>query len=71
VRCHVHDTPLVTTVGYRSRLEGFPSGEFMDAAAHHPFCLDVGERLEFYAAGIPTRLVFCPACEDGMRAALR
>lgn len=67
-RCPKHDIGLVTTMGYRSPLHGLPSGDFIDAAMDNPFCLDVGEGRAWYARGIPTRLVFCPECEAGMRA---
>jgi hypothetical protein len=67
-RCDVHDVNLVTTMGYRSPMDCLPSGDFMDAASENPLCLDVGERRRWYARGIPQRLIYCPACEKGMRA---
>lgn len=68
LRCHVHDTDLVTSMGYRSRMDCLPSGSFMDAAAENPFCLDVGDGLRPLATSNPTRLIYCEACEAGMRA---
>lgn len=70
MRCHRHDADLVTTLGYRSRMDCLASGSFMDAAAENPFCLDVEEHRHPLATSNPTRLIFCAACEAGMRARL-
>lgn len=69
-RCHVHDVNLVTVVGFRSRMDSLPSGDFMDAAMENPFCLDVGEGLKPRARHDRARLIFCEACEAGMKARL-
>lgn len=67
-RCPVHDAPLVTVMGWRSRLECLPAARFIDDACEHPFCLDVGERLTAHPGCDPVRLIFCRGCEEGMRA---
>ena len=69
--CPRHGTPTVTVMGFASRMDVTPTGDFLEDAAENPCCLMVGEYLKAdgVAVGLdPKRLVYCTVCEDGMAA---
>lgn len=68
-RCPVHDRPLMTQIGWASRMDATPETSFMNDAAENPYCLDVGQGIgDMPERCDPRRLVYCPGCVDGMAA---
>ncbi|MCO4747427.1 MAG: hypothetical protein KC912_21685 [Proteobacteria bacterium] len=69
LRCPLHDTAVLTAMGYRSTMHFLPSHEWMEETETRPMRLDIGERLtlpphpEGRKRAEPARLVFCPVCE--------
>lgn len=63
--CPVHRRPLLTAMGWTSRMDITPASWWIEISERYPFCLWPGtamERSENHCD--PLRLVFCPRCLD-------
>ncbi|MEM7157297.1 MAG: hypothetical protein AAF799_30910 [Myxococcota bacterium] len=66
--CPMHACPVLTTMGWVSRMDLLPSGDWMDDAARNPVCLELGHHVDKPRRGNHDhqRVAWCPQCEAGM-----